>query len=205
MRGWQAETQRLSVAACQPSYLHCGAHSTQTLQARVGLHIRVGLHLTGRAFYVWKWYRMSKSLWQMITKQQKKNIQNNAWWLVLGYSNRDYKTSDTQNSEHDVPPPLLTLTSQRNQTGLVPDCGIFMNSERKMKGSPPSFHSRSVRVSLPVCPPAFQAFCCQLGILSGHYTGLGTEPFLPARWLPWSGSARVLHGHLERGEHLDAA
>lgn len=39
MRGWQAETQCLSVAACQPSSLHCEAHSAQTVQARVGLHI----------------------------------------------------------------------------------------------------------------------------------------------------------------------
>ena len=104
------------------------------------------------------------------------------WHRLLGYTKWDDKTSDAQNSEHDVPPPpLLTLTSQRNQTGLVPDCAIFMNSERKMKGSPPSFHSRSVRDSLPVRPPAFQAFRCQLGILSGHYTGVGNEPSLPAQ------------------------
>lgn len=55
MRGWHAETPRLSVAACQPSYLHCGAHSAQILQARVELHITLASwankdHLSGRGF-----------------------------------------------------------------------------------------------------------------------------------------------------------
>lgn len=146
------------------------------------------------------WQRKGLSLcWNTInTVETGRKFQNNARLKP--------SSSDTQSPEHYVPPPLLlTLTSQRNQKDLIPDCAIFMISEKKIKGSPPSFHSRSVTDSLPVRPPAFLACRCQLGILPRHYTGVGNEPSLPAPWLPWSGSARVLHGHLERVEHLDAA
>lgn len=88
---------------------------------------------------------------------------------------------------------------------FVPDADISTKSAKKTKGSPPSFHSGIVRYSPLIYPLAFQAHCCQLGLQPRLYTSVSSDPSLPALWLPWSWSARVLHGHLERGKHLDAA
>lgn len=96
-------------------------------------------------------------------------------------------------------------TNHQTRQVFVPDADISVKSVKKTKGSPLNFYSRIVRYSPLVYPLAFQAHCCQLGTQPRLYTSVGSGPSLPALWLPWSWSARVLHGHLERGGHLDAA
>lgn len=172
MRGWQAETQRSSVAACQPSYLYCGAHSTQTLRARVGLHISLASwankdHLSGWGFLSQRQVASQKILGRRYasktrkttTKQTKKNeSQNNTQRLrALGYSLRNDKTLIIWYAElrarcatavtHDTDKPKK---AERPWTTL---CHFHKISEKKMKGSQPSLHFRSVRDSacLPAC------------------------------------------------------
>lgn len=224
MRGWQAETQRSSVAACQPSYLYCGAHSTQTVRARVGLHITLASwankdHLSGWGFFSERHVASQKSLAgdTLLTQERqqqnrhahihKKNgSQNNAWRLrALGYSLRNDKTLIIWYAELRA---CCAATATRDSDGLkkaerpwTSRCHFLKRKWKVLN----HLSTSGVLGILPVCPPAFQACGCQLGILPGRYTGVGSEPSLPAPWLPWSGSARVLHGHLERGEHLDAA
>lgn len=69
--------------------------------------------------------------------------------------------SDTRSSGHDEPPPplCLTLTSQRNQTGLIPHCAIFMNSKRKWK----VLHHLST-------PGALETLCLFARLLFRHVT-----------------------------------
>lgn len=180
MRGWQAETHCLSVAACQPSYLHWGAHSAQTLQARIRLHVTLASwankdHLSGWGFLSEydtacrqsltkdSWWGCQGNTRNTVPKQKKKKInknQNNArwrhgteYWAPLSDMIK-HSSSDAQSSEHDAPPPLLlTLTSQRNQTGVAPDCAIITNSEKKMKRFSTIFPLQE-RQSLSACLPA---------------------------------------------------
>lgn len=74
------------------------------------------------------WQRKCLSLcWNTInTAETGRKCQNNAGLRP--------SSSDTQSSEHYVPPPLLlTPTSQRNQTDLIPDCAISWFQKRKSK------------------------------------------------------------------------
>lgn len=88
---------------------------------------------------------------------------------------------------------------------LVPDCAVFINLEKEItKGSP--------------FPPqeCYNLSACSAACLSGkplptwHNTrgnalASAESHLCQLRDCHDPGSARVLHGHLERGEHLDAA
>lgn len=82
-----------------------------------------------------------------VTKTQAVQPKQKKYWVTLSEMMTLSLSSDTQSLKHE---PLIP-SSQRYQTGLILDCAIFMNSEKKMKGSPPSLHFRS-RDSLPASP-----------------------------------------------------
>lgn len=155
MRGWQAETQCLSVAACQPSSLHCA----QTLQARERLRVPQASWAKKDQPWVWgftvyvSWH--VDSLWQRCP------------WRVLSEATPGLWGCTSWDDDNH-----LMHKTQRNQTDPVPDDTSLYLSSLKPKLSA-CFCACSSGMSLPIWHATRAVhWCRQWAISAGFMTAM---------------------------------
>lgn len=154
MRGWQAETQCSSVAACQPSSLHCEAHSAQTPQTREELHVPLD-HPWVWAFGVYTTWHVD-SLWQRCPCRVLSEATPGLWGCT---------SWDDGNR--------LMPKAQRNQTDVVPDDTVLRHLSYLKLQLSACFCACSSGMSLPTWHATRAVhWCRQWAISAGFMTAM---------------------------------